>query len=103
MADAWHDRYAGLAETTLQGGGAFLVALAVALGVAQSIASVALEQLAFRRYTRLRDIALLLGLAVLENIGYRQMTVYWRIRGLVSYFRKTQSWGVMTRTGFQTS
>ena len=56
-----------------------------------------------RRYTRLRDIALLLGLAVLENIGYRQMTVYWRIRGLVSYFRKTQSWGVMTRTGFQTS
>ncbi|MAQ93301.1 MAG: glycosyl transferase [Rhodothermaceae bacterium] len=80
-----------------------LLALAVALGVAQSIASVALEQLAFRRYTRLRDIALLLGLAVLENIGYRQMTVYWRIRGLVSYFRKTQSWGVMTRTGFQTS
>lgn len=80
-----------------------LLALAVALGVAQSVAAVALEQLAFRRYTRLRDVLLLLFLSVAENVGYRQLTVWWRLKGIVSYFRKTTSWGVMTRTGFQTS
>ena len=80
-----------------------LLGLAVALGVMQSIAAVALEQLAFRRYTRLRDVALLLGLAVVENVGYRQLTVFWRLKGLVSAFRKKQAWGVMTRTGFMSS
>lgn len=80
-----------------------LLALAVVLGVAQSVAAVALEQLAFRRYTRLQDLGMLLFLAVAENFGYRQMTVWWRIQGLVSFFRKRSVWGVMTRTGFQTT
>ena len=80
-----------------------LLALAVTLGVAQSIAAVALEQLAFRRYERLRDLWLLLLLSVIENLGYRQLTVWWRLKGLVSFFRKRQAWGVMTRTGFQTT
>ena len=80
-----------------------LLALAVVLGVFQSVAAVALEQLAFRRYTRLRDVLLLMLLAVIENVGYRQLTVWWRLKGIVSYFQKKQAWGVMTRTGFQTS
>ena len=73
------------------------------LGVAQSVAAVALEQLAFRRYERVRDLGLLLFLSVAENFGYRQLTVWWRLKGLVSFFRKKQAWGVMTRTGFQTT
>ena len=80
-----------------------LLALAVTLGVAQSVAAIALEQLAFRRYTRLRDLGLLLFLAVAENVGYRQLTVWWRIKGIASFFRKRQAWGVMPRTGFQTT
>ena len=80
-----------------------LFALAFVLGLAQSIAAVALEQIAFRRYTRLRDLWMLFLLSVVENLGYRQMTVFWRLRGLVSYFRKQTVWGEMTRTGFQTS
>ena len=80
-----------------------LLALALALGVAQSVAAIALEQLAFRRYRRLRDVAMLFLLAVVENFGYRQLTVFWRLKGLVSAARKTGSWGTMTRTGFGTS
>ena len=38
--------------------------------------------------------------AVLESLGYRQLTVYWRLRGLVKYLRRRKDWGVMTRTGF---
>lgn len=74
--------------------------LTVLLGIAQSMGAVALEQLAFRRYTRTRDLALLLALAVLENLGYRQLTVWWRVRGLFNFLRNNQSWGEMTRTGF---
>ena len=77
-----------------------LLALAVTLGIAQSVAAVMLEQLAFRRYTRLRDLCTMFGLAVVENLGYRQLTVWWRLRGLASFFRKRQAWGVMPRTGF---
>ncbi len=80
-----------------------LLALAFVLGLAQSIAAVALEQIAFHRYTRLRDLWMLFLLSVVENLGYRQMTVFWRLRGLVSYFRKQNVWGEMTRTGFQTT
>ena len=40
--------------------------------------------------------------AVLENIGYRQMTVLWRLEGWWASLRgKKQVWGVMTRTGFE--
>lgn len=43
-----------------------------------------------------------LGLwAVLEPLGYRQLTVWWRLRGLFGALRGRQDWGVMTRRGFE--
>ena len=80
-----------------------LLALAFVLGVSQSVAAVALEQYAFRRYTSYRDLGLLLALVVVENVGYRQLTVWWRLRGTWKFLRKDSSWGEMTRTGFSTS
>jgi hypothetical protein len=47
-----------------------------------------------------RDRALLVVWAVLENLGYRQLTVWWRLRGVASYLRRKKSWGKMTRKGF---
>jgi hypothetical protein len=39
--------------------------------------------------------------AVLENIGYRQLTAWWRVRGTLQALRSTPpEWGEMTRTGF---
>ena len=38
--------------------------------------------------------------AALENLGYRQLTVWWRLRGIVSYIRGKRSWGKMHRKGF---
>lgn len=79
-----------------------LLGLALALGVAQSVAAVALDEFAFRRYPATRDVALLLALALAENVGYRQLTVWWRLRGVWKFLRNDTSWGVMTRTGFTT-
>jgi cellulose synthase/poly-beta-1,6-N-acetylglucosamine synthase-like glycosyltransferase len=76
------------------------VAVAFALGIALSFAAIGLEELSFRRYPRFRDIVRLLGVAVIENVGYRQLSTYWRIRGMVSKPRGAHGWGAMERRGF---
>lgn len=80
---------------------AFL-ALAVAFGMALSVMAVGLEELTFRRYYRTSDLFQLLWLAVAENIGYRQINAWWRIRGVVSSLRGRREWGRMERRGFRT-
>lgn len=80
---------------------AFLM-LAVVFGTTLSVASVALEELVFRRYQRSRDLLRLFVLAVLENVGYRQITTYWRMHGVVSYFCGGKAWGRVERTRFRT-
>jgi hypothetical protein len=79
--------------------GAFL-AVAVVFGGVLSLSAVALEELSFRRYPRLGDLMKLFGLAALENVGYRQMNAWWRVKGTISALRGIQGWGKMTRKGF---
>jgi cellulose synthase/poly-beta-1,6-N-acetylglucosamine synthase-like glycosyltransferase len=79
---------------------AFLV-LALAFGVTVSIASVALEELCFRRYPRFLDLVRLFGISVLENFGHRQIITFWRVYGFFTYFRGKKGWGgSLQRVGF---
>jgi cellulose synthase/poly-beta-1,6-N-acetylglucosamine synthase-like glycosyltransferase len=80
---------------------AFLM-LAVVFGATLSIASVALEELALRRYSRLSDLLRLFALAVTESFGYRQLMSYWRVHGLVSFLCGGRAWGKVKRTEFTT-
>jgi len=41
--------------------------------------------------------------ALLENMGYRQLILYYRLRGLWNYLRGNKSWGRMVRAGFRTA
>ncbi len=77
--------------------------LACGLGILLSMLALMLEELSFRRYGRARDRALLVVWAVLENLGYRQLTLLWRLRGVVSYMRGKKSWGKMSRKGFNST
>jgi len=80
-----------------------LLFLAFAYGYALlvTLAAMALEEWAFHRHERWRDLGIALVAAVLENVGYRQLTVWWRLEGWWASLRgKKQVWGVMTRTGF---
>lgn len=79
---------------------AAFVAVAIFLGVALSLAAVALEELSFRRYPRVADLLHLCWLAVVENIGYRQLTTWWRFRGTISALRGKTAWGERERKGF---
>jgi cellulose synthase/poly-beta-1,6-N-acetylglucosamine synthase-like glycosyltransferase len=81
---------------------AFL-AVAFLLGIVLSVSAVCLEELTFRRYPRKRDLLILFGIGVLENIGYRQLNTYWRFKGTLAGLRGKEGWGVMTRKGFGSS
>ena len=52
---------------------------------------------------RARDRALLTVWAVLENFGFRQLTVVWRLHGIMSFVRGKKSWGKVTRKGFSSA
>lgn len=78
---------------------AFL-SLAIAFGIALSVAAIGLEELTFRRYHRTGDLGRLFWLAFLENFGYRQLNSVWRIQGMWSKLRGKKVWGVLERKGF---
>jgi cellulose synthase/poly-beta-1,6-N-acetylglucosamine synthase-like glycosyltransferase len=77
---------------------AFL-ALTFAYGIFISIATLILEELELRRFERARDLVILGLVAVIENVGYRQLSNFWRLRGLWQFLRKEKAWGAMTRKG----
>ena len=76
-------------------------AIAFVFGAALSLAAIGLEELSFRRYERSRDLARLLLVAVLEPLGYRQLSTWWRVKGVISALRGVQGWGAMERRGFK--
>jgi hypothetical protein len=63
------------------------------------VLAVLLEDIAFRRFPRLRDLGVLLAATLLENFGYRQLTVWWRVCAFAEFWRGDLSWGVMERRG----
>jgi cellulose synthase/poly-beta-1,6-N-acetylglucosamine synthase-like glycosyltransferase len=77
---------------------AFL-AVSVLYGILLSVSAVLLEDMAFRRYPRARDLALLVLVGILENLGYRQVTAWWRARAFWDYWRGDLGWGRMERRG----
>ncbi len=81
-----------------------LIFLAVAYGYAilVNLVAMAVEELTFHKYTRWRDLGAILLASVLENVGYRQATAWWRLEGWWASLRgKKQVWGTMTRQGFE--
>jgi len=76
----------------------FLVA--VGYGTLLSVWAVVLEELSFRRYRRRSDFWRLIGFALIEGLGYRQMTVLFRLHAFWRHFRGVETWGRMTREGF---
>ncbi len=78
---------------------AFL-ALAFSLGFLLSVSALMLEEMSFHLYPRYSQMGMLVVVAIVENLGYRQLVTWWRLVGLVRYLRGARaSWGTMTRKG----
>ena len=52
-------------------------------------------------FGRRSEVLLLLAYAVLENFGYRQLTLYWRLRGLWDAWQGKTGWEKFARVGFR--
>jgi cellulose synthase/poly-beta-1,6-N-acetylglucosamine synthase-like glycosyltransferase len=52
-------------------------------------------------FSQRREVLILLLYAVLENFGYRQLTLYWRLRGLWDAWRGKTGWEKFGRVGFR--
>jgi cellulose synthase/poly-beta-1,6-N-acetylglucosamine synthase-like glycosyltransferase len=73
--------------------------VAILLGILLSVSSLLLEEMSFHLYPRYRQLAVLLAMSILENFGYRQLTLVWRFQGMLQWlFRTKGQWGKMHRT-----
>ncbi|MGI5169938.1 glycosyltransferase family 2 protein [Spirillospora sp. CA-253888] len=82
---------------------AFLLA-SYGYAILVTFAALVVEEYAFRRYTRWRDLAVAGAAALLENFGYRQLLAWWGLRGIGAAARRSERvWGAMPREGFQTA
>ena len=62
------------------------------------------QEYSFHRYHRWQDLGAAVTASVVENLGYRQATAWWRLRGLLdALLRRRAQWGQMTRVGFAAS
>jgi cellulose synthase/poly-beta-1,6-N-acetylglucosamine synthase-like glycosyltransferase len=75
---------------------------AVGYGVLLSIIAIVVDDLSYQTYRRWKDLGALITAAFLENLGFRQLHAFWRLRGLWSGLRRSNAaWGEMPRVGFK--
>lgn len=75
---------------------------AYGLGLLHSLSAITLAEFSSQRYGSVRDSRRMLMWAILENLGYRQLTVWWRLRGIARFLRGNTEWGSMERRGIPT-
>lgn len=78
----------------------FFLLVAVGYGIMVSFASVVVDDVTRAVYRGKKNLLILVAASIAENVGYRQLHAWWRLRGVISAVFKTDSgWGTMTRTG----
>ncbi len=78
---------------------AFL-ALTFVFGTALSIGTLALEETQLRRTPTAADLASIAVAAIVENFGYRQVNLVFRLAGIKRYLRRETGWSAVPRVGF---
>lgn len=74
----------------------FAAFLTAAVGIAMLLSANALllEEMSFHLYERPRHLGTLLAAVLVENLGYRQLTAFWRVAGMVNWIlRRPTGWG----------
>jgi cellulose synthase/poly-beta-1,6-N-acetylglucosamine synthase-like glycosyltransferase len=77
--------------------------VSVLFGIVLSTSAVLLEEFTQRRYPKTLDVIRLFVVAIVENLGFKQLMTYWRTEGLIDGFKGKTGWGKMERKGFGTA
>lgn len=80
----------------------FLLFLAVSVlyGIFLSSSAILLDEYSFSKYSGISEYLILMIFSVIENIGYRQLTAWWRFTAFIGYKTQSITWGEMSRTKF---
>lgn len=77
----------------------FLIA-SILYGIILSTGAILLEEYTFSKYPKTGQLFKLTLYGILENFGYRQLTVLYRIEGMIIYKKNKNSWGTIQRKSF---
>ena len=92
MITSFATGYASI-ETTI-----LFLTVAIGFGMMLSITAILLEEMSFHVYKSPIYALILAFVALVENLGYRQLNSYWRMIAMVQWMRGTKSsWGKMQR------
>lgn len=78
-----------------------VVLVGYGFSVLVSLGSVVLEEMTYRRYQTVKEVALLIAYSFLEYFPYHQMHLWWRIKGTLQFFAGTGEWTSLKRTPFR--
>lgn len=78
-----------------------LLVVSLLFGWASTLLAVLLSDVATRRYMTGRDLGLLVLIALVENLGYRQLVSWWGCVGTLQAMTGKGGWGVMKRRAFE--
>ncbi|WP_332557266.1 glycosyltransferase [Clostridium sp.] len=77
-----------------------LIFITLLIGMIQSLSAILTEQFTFNKYSSIKQLIKLSGFSILENFGYRQLIVFFRISGMVKYRKNKNKWGKIERKSF---
>lgn len=80
-----------------------LFALVISTGILYSVYAVLVDLVGRQVYTKRKDFLTLIATAVAEPFYFHPLTVKAGVSGFIDYFKKSHSWGEMTRQGFSQS
>jgi cellulose synthase/poly-beta-1,6-N-acetylglucosamine synthase-like glycosyltransferase len=72
------------------------IAVGILLSTSVSLAAILVDALAFNHFRTSSDRLRLVACALLEHVGYRQCTIYYRLKGIVRYYS-----GVHLKSGWK--
>ena len=78
----------------------FLVA-SILYGVILSTGAILLEEYTFSRYPSIGQLLKLTLYGIIENFGYRQLTVLFRVEGMIRFKKNKENWGKIQRKSFE--
>ena len=93
----------GLISGSLSAASALLfLAVSILFGFVLTVTSLLLEESTISKYPKPRDLVRLLAAGLIANLGYRQVTLVWRVQAILqAIVKKKRLWGEMERRGFQ--
>jgi cellulose synthase/poly-beta-1,6-N-acetylglucosamine synthase-like glycosyltransferase len=77
-----------------------LLLVSVVYGWFLTLGAIIIEQMTFAKYKSNGDVLKLLIGAALEQLGFRQIHLFWRLRGMIRWLQGDSKWGAMKRKGF---